>query len=726
MDAAPARPLQPFVELTALALVAATIVARCFTNAASLELLDPGAQLLLDALALAATASTALARALSGRALLGDEPRLLAGVGGALLLLVLCAVRAPHQDLAWRTAFEWAALLGLGLSVRELCRDPRTASALLGLIGAAVVLGALQGLHDDLVRYPALRAALERRDPELERDLAVFAPDQRIGIEERIKAGGAVGPWLLANLLACAIACALPLTLVSAWLRRARPARALPAALSGAALVLGLLRTRSKGGVLAGLGGLVALGLLHPRLAGRPRRRALGALAALGAIALVGVTLLWRRDPEREGLGLSLTVRLEYWSAGLAMWQERPLLGQGLNQFRELYGQFKSPRAEEAIHAHNALVQLLAETGLLGLAALGALGWLLLRPAWRALDGPPPAVEEGAAGVVPREVALLGGQLLGWALVAGYGDELGISGEALSAGLSGPLLLVLSMLALPLLSAALRPSLPAGWPLVLPALLAGIAGFALDGLTDFGLHYASTLLLATCLLGLVAGPRAPGPPSPVAGPLLGFALLAATLGLLFGVARPALEADRLRTEARTAHLEAKQLADRKDQAGARQALERASAGLREAAELYPADAETWRQLGAIEDWLGHLPAARAALETAVARNPCAAAPWIELGELLVRGHADQEGFAALERGLARYPTHPGHLLRAAQALAGALPRLAPAERERRRQEALALLERAEAASRTTRLVLRRLSPAEREQLQGLRRELGPP
>lgn len=729
-DPAPSvRPLQPVIDAAALGLLAAAIVARCFTNAASLELLDPGAQLLFAALALAALAAAALARALERRALLADEPRLLLAAGGCAGLLVLGAGSAAHQDLAWRTTLEWTSLLGLGLAARDLARDPRLARALLGLMVGAVVVGALLGLHDDLVRYPALRAALEAKDPLLERDLAQFAPDQRIGMEERIKAGGAVGPWLLANLLACAIACVLPLALVGTWLRRQSPLRALPGALACAALLLTLLRTRSKGGVLAALGALLALGLLHPRLAGGPRRRALAGLAGLGAIGLVGVVLLWRCAPEREGLGLSLTVRLEYWAAGLSMWREAPLLGHGPNQFRELYGQHKSARAEEAIHAHNAPVQLLAELGLIGVAALGALAFLLLRPGLRALDAapaadaaPPPATGPPAL----TEGALLFGQLLGWGLVAGFGDELGLAEEALAAGLPGWALLLLSALLLAPLAVALRPPLPATPPLVLPALLAGLVGFALDGLTDFGFHYAGTLLLAALLGGLVpaaAGPRPPPPPAPVGGPLLGFTLLVLAFVVLFGLARPALEADQLRTEARVAHLQAKLLADEGRPQEARAALREAAQGLRASLALYPGSAETWRQLGAIEGWLGDLRAAREALERACREDPSAAGTWIELGELLIRGGDPQAGFEALARGIALYPHHPGHLLRAAQARAAALPRLQPAERERRRQEALALLTRAEEASRTTRLVLRRLSPEEQVALTALRTQL---
>lgn len=741
-------PLAPLVALVALALLVATIVARCFTNASSLELLDPGAQLLLNALALAALASAALRRALERRCLLLDEPGLLLGAGGVVLLLALGAARAPHQDLGWRTALEWTALLGLGLAARDAARDPRVTRALLGLLIACVAVGALLGLHDDLVRYPALQRALEQHEPSLERELAMFPADQREGLEWRIKGGGAVGPWLLANLLACAIACVLPLALASTWERAApfvarTPARRLEllvSALASGALLLGLLRTRSKGGVLAGVGALAVLGLLHPRLAGKPRRRAAAALGGLVALGLLGAAALWARDPEAKGLGQSLSVRLEYWSAGLAMWRDQPVLGHGPNQFRELFGAYKSARAEEALHAHNAPIQLLAETGVVGLLALLGLGWLLLRPGVRALDAAP-APASDADPLPPRalEAALLLGQLLGWALVAAFGDDLGLGGdEALSAGLSGGALLLLSALLLAPWAVLLRP--PAPHPLLVPAGLAGLAGFALDGLTDFGLHYAGTLLLALLLAGLapaLAGPRPAPPRAPVGGPLLGLSLLGLTFLVLFRFAGPGLEADALRAEARAAHQEAFLARQRGEVAAADEALGRAARGLEASLERWPSSAETWRELGVVlqggaetarlrgarEEARARHEAALRALEGAAASNPRSAAIQVELGLLLAEQGELERAFQALDRGLLRYPWHPLYNLQAAEVRAAALPRLGGAERERRRQEALLLLDQAEQASRTTRLTLRRLTPAEQARLEATRQLL---
>lgn len=746
----PPSPLAPLVALVALALLAATIVARCFTNASSLELLDPGAQLLLNALALAALASAALRRALERRCLLLDEPGLLLGAGGVVLLLVLGAARAPHQDLGWRTALEWTALLGLGLAARDAARDPRVTRALLGLLIACVAVGALLGLHDDLVRYPALQRALEQHEPWLERELAMFPADQREGLEWRIKGGGAVGPWLLANLLACAIACVLPLALITTWERAApsvarTPARRLEllvSALASGALLLGLLRTRSKGGVLAGVGALAVLGLLHPRLAGKPRRRAAAALGGLAALGLLGAAALWARDPEAKGLGQSLSVRLEYWSAGLAMWRDQPVLGHGLNQFRELFGAYKSARAEEALHAHSAPVQLLAETGVVGLLALLGLGWLLLRPGVRALAAPPAQVPDAQPDLLSTPAlmgALLLGQLLGWALVAAFGDELGLGGaEALPGGLSGGALLLLSALLLAPWAVLLRP--PAPHPLLLPAGLAGLAGFALDGLTDFGLHYAGTLLLALLLAGLapaLAGPRPAPPRAPVGGPLLGLSLLGLTFLVLFRFAGPGLEADVLRAEARAAHQEAYLARQRGEVAAADEALGRAARGLQASLERWPSSAETWRELGAVlegaaetarvqgapQEVRARHEAALRALEGAAACNPRSAAIHIELGLLLAEQGELERAFEALDRGLLRYPWHPLYNLQAAEVRAGALPRLGGAERERRRREALLLLDQAEQASRTTRLTLRRLTPAEQARLEATRQLL---
>jgi putative inorganic carbon (hco3(-)) transporter len=62
--------------------------------------------------------------------------------------------------------------------------------------------------------------------------------------------------------------------------------------------------------------------------------------------------------------------RLELWRAALRLIETRPLLGVGPNNFRHLYGaQLGLETWDESVHANNLYLELLADFGLLGLAA---------------------------------------------------------------------------------------------------------------------------------------------------------------------------------------------------------------------------------------------------------------------------------------------------------------------------------------------------------------------
>jgi putative inorganic carbon (HCO3(-)) transporter len=82
--------------------------------------------------------------------------------------------------------------------------------------------------------------------------------------------------------------------------------------------------------------------------------------------------------------------RLELWGAALRLIETRPLLGVGPDNFRHLYGaQLGLETWDERVQANNLYLELLADTGLLGLAAFL---WLILAPlaeAVRAMRAPP-------------------------------------------------------------------------------------------------------------------------------------------------------------------------------------------------------------------------------------------------------------------------------------------------------------------------------------------------
>lgn len=134
--------------------------------------------------------------------------------------------------------------------------------------------------------------------------------------------------------------------------------------LAGAALLLyGIHLTKSRGTLLA----LVAVVGVYLW-----RRR--GLLTA-GGITLVGFVLLRVYSPRLQNLSpdeSSAAGRIDAWYAGLQMFQQHPLFGVGPGNFIDFHSRT----------AHNSLVLVLAETGLIGftlwLAFVGYSFWMML------------------------------------------------------------------------------------------------------------------------------------------------------------------------------------------------------------------------------------------------------------------------------------------------------------------------------------------------------------
>jgi O-Antigen ligase len=75
--------------------------------------------------------------------------------------------------------------------------------------------------------------------------------------------------------------------------------------------------------------------------------------------------------------------RAELWRAAWAMFRERPWLGRGPDSYRWEYGRYLGrPWWDRQVYANSLVLELLATTGALGLAAFGAVGGVV---AWRGL-----------------------------------------------------------------------------------------------------------------------------------------------------------------------------------------------------------------------------------------------------------------------------------------------------------------------------------------------------
>jgi putative inorganic carbon (HCO3(-)) transporter len=74
--------------------------------------------------------------------------------------------------------------------------------------------------------------------------------------------------------------------------------------------------------------------------------------------------------PRDDGEAPWVVGRVELWGAALRLIQTRPLLGVGPDNFRHLYGaQLGLETWDERVQANNLYLEVLADVGLLGLAA---------------------------------------------------------------------------------------------------------------------------------------------------------------------------------------------------------------------------------------------------------------------------------------------------------------------------------------------------------------------
>ena len=161
--------------------------------------------------------------------------------------------------------------------------------------------------------------------------------------------------------------------------------------------------TRSRGGLLGAVAGVVVLVLVHrKRLQSLMTSTIRIGLIALGSLALVlGVSaaIISRTSPAELFSSDTLVKRWEYWHAAAAVFVTNPVLGTGPDTFYAAYGRHRAA-SDGAAHGldeappdkpHNIYLEYAAGTGVLGLGAYLALIGMTIAYALsklRKLDGP--------------------------------------------------------------------------------------------------------------------------------------------------------------------------------------------------------------------------------------------------------------------------------------------------------------------------------------------------
>lgn len=154
-----------------------------------------------------------------------------------------------------------------------------------------------------------------------------------------------------------------------------------------ALMVIHLDFTRSRTSYVSlALVGVIALVIGVARRRVRPIRVILAALGLL-TLATIVISFLFATQAHRLG---SSQVRLMYWQGTSAIIADNPVLGAGRGQFQVVALPYMSAAGDPGLyfvdHAHNDYLELLAETGPLGLLGmLGVMGMVM----WRSLKDPP-------------------------------------------------------------------------------------------------------------------------------------------------------------------------------------------------------------------------------------------------------------------------------------------------------------------------------------------------
>jgi putative inorganic carbon (hco3(-)) transporter len=146
-------------------------------------------------------------------------------------------------------------------------------------------------------------------------------------------------------------------------------------------MLIAILFTQSRGGLIT-TGAVLALYALQSV---SRRRETVAILAVVIVAALVAPSATWQRasttlayEDDASALG-----RIDAWNTGKSIFDERPLAGVGLGTFIVAWAEYAPGNAGPARAPHNTFVEVLAETGLVGLVlfltalALG-LVWALL------------------------------------------------------------------------------------------------------------------------------------------------------------------------------------------------------------------------------------------------------------------------------------------------------------------------------------------------------------
>lgn len=353
-------------------------------------------------------------------------------------VLLLSAMGAVSLDEALREVIKWVELLALFLVAPSMLnvRQGRW-------LAAALVLGAVGQALFGLYQF-----------------VFQIGPEHFAILDRFMRASGSFGqPNPFAGYLGLTLPVAVSLALW-AWTallhnNTRRPDAVLWALFYTAATVLiaaGLIASWSRGAWLGGAVGVAIVLVLRSRTA--------AVVTGLAVLTVLVALLLGAFSPETvpapiadrvqdipayfgltDALSQPVTdanfavlERLAHWVAAERMWASAPWLGVGPGNFNTVYPLVRLARWDIALgHAHNIYLNVLAETGLIGLMAYTGLLVTALAFVWRRFRGVSGRQDAAARWLAALTIGVLG--VLGHLLTHNLVDNIHVQGMVLQLGL---------------------------------------------------------------------------------------------------------------------------------------------------------------------------------------------------------------------------------------------------------------------------------------------------
>ena len=279
---------------------------------------------------------------------------------GALFFLYIAgrALFSPEEYLARSDLFMALGAMSLYLLVALKLTSPAMRSSLVGLL---LVLGLANCLVGAV---------------QFTRGTNFMVFDFLTRADYGSRASGFYGyPNHLALFLEVCIFMGFAMAIWSRW----RPWAKILAGYVSIMCVVGLLFTGSRGGYAGALAGALVFGILSLRLVGEFARTKAIVMLVVGTLMFMalglGVQHFLSKSAvieERLELGMKMRsndTRLQLWKAAWRQFKLQPVVGTGSGTYLYYGRQFTTPIGSDPVHSHNEYLELLAEYGVLGIAA---------------------------------------------------------------------------------------------------------------------------------------------------------------------------------------------------------------------------------------------------------------------------------------------------------------------------------------------------------------------